>query len=567
MKKTIYLIVSMLITLMACDSDNNQGEPEIVKPESNGSEYTFSISVKNSEGENLLSESSDIYTYSGGPASYYTKRNISLSSDNDLDDLSFDILKKDGEALMYVTINKSGLADGTGIRQMTIRWGNMRTSTSDLFKCEVEKSGDEIHCKKIWVNDELKWENKDSDTPTITLIKTENTNSVPDALPISLQYTEKAKSDNAFAFQLFKMTCDEADKKNETNAVVSPLSVNLALGMLLNGANGETKDQILEALAAKGFTTDHINAYSKELSEALETVDPITTVSIANSIWYASSGFTIKEPFIQTNKTYYDAEIKSVDFSLKETLDAINGWCSEKTNGKIPKVVNELNSSIRTILINALYFNGYWGEHYDFDTDFTQKEDFHTAGGSTVKADMMYQTNTYLYTHDAYAGYLKIPFGNKAYNMTFILPNEDTSMQKVIDNMDKTEWTTSDNMTPTLVRLSLPKFKKECSYQMEKYILPSMGMRLPFTANADFSGMSDTPTFVSSVIHKTFIEINEYGAEAAAVTAISMATASPGDDQPAQPIEFKINRPFIFSICENSTGTILFIGRIGNVAD
>ncbi|MDR2914742.1 MAG: serpin family protein [Tannerella sp.] len=564
MKKTIYLIVSMFVALTACDSDINQGEPEIVKPESNGPEYTFSISVKDSEGKNLLSEPIT-YAYSAA-TSYYTKENISLISENDRDDIAFDILKKEGELLMSVTVNTGSIDDGTGIHQMTIRWGNTRTSTFDLFKCETEKNGDKVRCKKIWVNDEMKWESDGSNAPVIMLTKKEYTYRVPDALPISLQYAEKIKSDNAFAFQLFKMTCDEADKKNETNAVVSPLSVNLALSMLLNGADGETKNQMQEALAAKGFTTDQINTYSKELSEALETVDPISTVSIANSIWYASD-FTIKDPFIQTNKTYYDAEINSVDFSLKEALDAINGWCSEKTNGKIPKIIDELNPAIRTILINALYFNGYWSEHYEFDTDFTQKEDFHTAGGSTVKADMMHQTNTYLYTHDAYAGYLKIPFGNKAYNMTFILPDEGASMQEVIDNMDKTKWTTSDNMTPTLVRLSLPKFKKECSYQMEKHILPNMGMILPFTENAEYPGISNTPTFISKVIHNTFVEINEYGAEAAAVTAILMDVTGAGEDQPVQPIEFKMNRPFIFSICENSTGTILFIGKIGNVAD
>ena len=369
---------------------------------------------------------------------------------------------------------------------------------------------------------------------------------------------------STFVSNLFRKAVNEDLQNGKANTLVSPLSINFALGMLVNGAEGETKDEIMNALGYKDLSIDQVNEYSQGLANILTSnADESVSFSIANSIWYATD-FTIKDAFVQTNKTFYDAEVNEIDFRSPDALSTINKWCSDKTKNKIPKALGQLNEDTKTILINALYFKSPW--RYEFYESFTKKNPFYAEDGSSAEVDIMHTGGIYRYKSDSYAEYLELPFGNykfdEAYNMIVILPNEGKTVQEVFNYVDyDPSWTSNNSRSHVL--LSLPKFKIDFSYNLEEYILPEMGMKIPFTHNANFNGIGPG-LFVSKVIHKTTIDVNEYGVEAAAITIVGMETSN--GNEPTYK-DFNVNRPFMFSICEKTTGTVLFVGKIGKIVE
>ena len=569
MKILFHFVFSTLIlmSVASCnsDSDSIDSEPDENKQpdiENKGELYTFSYSIKvnDSEGNNLLNSPEEY------KIDYYNEWDIIMKYANDSDAKVLFIISKNksNETLLNITVEGEYL-DSKPIQEMTVQWGTTLMATTDLLKYELEKAGDNIQCKKIWFNDELKWENNNPDFPILSIVKAKNISFLPQAEPISLKYPEKIKSENQFALNLFKKAILDDSRNGNVNTFVSPLSVNLALNMLVNGADGETKEEILKTLESGGFSIDQINEHSKELSKALTSVDPSTTLSIANSIW-PSIIFPVKETFIQTNINYYDAEVNPLDFTSNDALGTINKWCADKTKNMIPKALDELSEDTQLVLINALYFKSNWSRNYEFDEDQTKKEPFYAVNSLIEEVDMMHKTDAYLYKSNSYASFLKIPFGNYAFDMVIILPDEDKTMQEVIDNIENDlSWTTNKNMDWKEINLSLPKFKLDFSYKMNEYILPEMGMKIPFTHNADFKGISDTDLLITKVIHKTAIEVKESGAAAAAITIILGETSTGHDTPEPKRIDFNVNRPFIFSICEKSTGSILFIGKINRI--
>jgi serpin B len=385
--------------------------------------------------------------------------------------------------------------------------------------------------------------------------------SIPDARPIILDLTEKIETDNSFAFDLFRTTTQFSD---ETNVFVSPLSVNMALSMTMNGAAGQTLDEMKEALRATDYSMDDINQYNKALREALLKVDPSTTISIANSIWYHNT-LAVKDEFISVNKDCYDAEIKMLDFKSPDAVKQINNWVSDKTNKKIPDIIKQLSPDEVMCLINAIYFKGIWS--LKLDKKETKEEDFHPENASKHKVDMMKKTALFLYSEDEHCRYLRMAYGNGAFSMVVMLPKDDTKIETVLANLNNESWRNAMwTMGTYEVNLRLPRFKCEGEYQMHQSILPAMGMVNPFTDFANFSGISDTRLKISRVIHKTFVDVNEEGTEAAAVTAVIMAELSAISTPPVIPkIDYVVNKPFAFAICENSTGLILFIGKMGDI--
>ncbi len=378
---------------------------------------------------------------------------------------------------------------------------------------------------------------------------------LPDPEPIELRLAEKVETDNSFAFDLLKTTCASTKEKN---IFISPLSMSMALNMVLNGAKGETADEMFDALRAKGYSLDDINEYSKSLLDALPTVDPSTQLNIANSIWH-KRGLHLNDIFLSTLKPNYQAKINELDFSSPEAVKAINNWCSEQTNGKIKEIVKNIPENMMMYLINAIYFKGIWASQ--FDKKNTKKENFYSDEGISYQVDMMNQTEDFNYSYDDIGAYLELPYGNKAFSMIVMLPQEGKTTDDIINNLNSEYWNQKiEYLSTCKVNLSLPRFKAECKYEMHKEILPEMGMKLPFSDSANFSGMSDNSLQISEVIHKTFVEVNEEGTEAAAVTSIGMIeTALP------TPIDYKVDRPFLFAIRENSTGVILFIGKMAKI--
>jgi serpin B len=386
---------------------------------------------------------------------------------------------------------------------------------------------------------------------------------LPEAEPIELRLGAKVDTDNSFAIDLFKATYASSVKPN---VFVSPLSVSMALNMTLNGAAGETAEEMRTALRATDYSTGQINEYSKTLMEALPKVDPSTSLTIANSIWYRE-GYPVKDDFLQVNRDYYNAEIKSLDFTSPDALRQINQWCAVQTNDKIKEILENIHSEAMMYLINAVYFKGIWVSK--FDKEATRTEDFYPATGSPLKVDMMRQEADFNYHSDENGGYLELPYGNNAFGMLLMLPHEGKTTDDVLEKLSGDYWNDIiRSMYGAKINLRLPRFKTECKYEMREKILSDMGMILPFTDGdgmADFSGISERPLVISEVIHKTFVEVNEEGTEAAAVTSVGMLGVA---DVPKErlPIDYIVNKPFLFAIRENSTGIILFIGKMGEVA-
>ena len=376
-------------------------------------------------------------------------------------------------------------------------------------------------------------------------------------MKVELKKAEKVTRDNAFTFDLLRAVRKHS---KDANVFISPLSVSMALNMTLNGAVGATADEMRTALREAGYSTADINAYSRELREALLRADPKTTIGIANSIWYRQ-GATIKAPFIEANRTFYDAEVEALDFTSPTAVSTINGWCARKTNNRIKKILEEIPSNAFMYLINAVYFKGTWKTRFEKKRTFSTT--FRRADGSTQKVQMMSLKDTFRCASSDVCDYLEMDYGNHTFSMVIMLPKDGKTTRDVIAAMDGKKWAEAmQSLTLNKIRVLLPRFKAECEYKMHKQILPEMGMKLPFNPElADLSGMADVAGLcITSVIHKTFVQVDEEGTEAAAVTSVGVVATG------ESPLYlYRVDKPFLFVIREKSTGVILFIGEIGEV--
>lgn len=378
----------------------------------------------------------------------------------------------------------------------------------------------------------------------------------PDAKPIQLSDIQKVRvtQDNDFAFDLMKQTLANTDS---SNVFISPLSVSICLGMVWNGAVGETKSQMETALKLTGMSEKEINEYYKLMQTKLPLIDPGTKLSISNAIWYHNS-FSVKPDFLKINADYFNATSKGLDFTKPASLETINGWAKEKTNGLIPKVLNFIDPDARMLLMNAIYFKGTWVQK--FDKKNTREADFTNEKNTKVKVNMMQQEHEFPYTEDDFAQYLDLPYGNKAFNMTVILPKSQNTIGSEFPLTSAMFGNALKNMYEQKVQVSMPRFEVKNKFKLNN-MLQAMGMELPFAESADFTGMSDSrPLFIGFVQHDTYVRVDEEGTEAAAVTTTGMYTTS----LPQIKI-FNVNKPFYFVIREKSSGIVLFMGKMGDV--
>jgi len=379
--------------------------------------------------------------------------------------------------------------------------------------------------------------------------KEEGTKDVKPAEPINLtaKQFEKVSADNRFSFKMFR----EVSELNGANTFFSPLSLNLALGMLYNGSSGETRTEMAEILGMADFTDTEINEYYQKMSQALLKIDPLTEISVANSIWYRE-GFPVKQPFIDVNKKYFDAEVRALDFSRSDAADIINKWCADKTKNRIKEIINPpIPGNVMMYLINALYFKSKWQNQ--FDKKNTRQDDFTNAGGQKVKVNMMEQTADFPYYADQYLQAIEMPYGNQAFSMVAILPANDMIIDELVEHLDNDKWQNIvENLHEREVRLKFPRFKIECEIPLNDPLMNVGMQRIFYGGFANIGG----DLHVSEVKQKTFVEVNEEGTEAAAVTVIVMIESAPMN------VSFFANRPFLYLIKEKSTGAILFIGRM-----
>lgn len=358
-----------------------------------------------------------------------------------------------------------------------------------------------------------------------------------------------------FAFDFLKK--HNAEEKADKNYFVSPLSLHIAMGMLLNGADGKTKEEIQTGLRVSSDLTT-TNGIYKDLIDNLPNSDPKVTNTIANSVWYRNS-FTVEKSFLDLLKTSFNAKSYAEDFNNMATVGKINTWASDNTNGKIKKVLEQIEPSHVMFLMNALYFKGDW--KIPFKTENTQDANFAgTTGNKSVK--MMNMIEKVKYANRANYQAIELAYGDGNYVMTILLPNEKNTVSSLVNTLSGTEW---KNLNTALqeqkVIVGLPKFTLEYETNLNS-VLSNMGMPTMFSDAADLSKISPPAgkLKVGFVKQNTFVAIDEKGTEAAAVTTIGIEVTS----VPILP-EVVCNRPFLFIISEKQSNTILFAGKIVNL--
>lgn len=378
-----------------------------------------------------------------------------------------------------------------------------------------------------------------------------------DPVPINLTADQVALVDsgNSFAIDIFKKVA-EAEQPSK-NLVISPLSISIALSMTLNGANGETRSGMIEALRSDGLSPAEINDSYKSLSHALLNVDNHVKLTIANSIW-AEKNFPVKVPFRNILTDYYNAEARSFDFNDAGATNDINNWIDSKTNGLIKNMLDKLDPATAMLLINAIYFKGQWNSQ--FEKSNTVNESFHVYDTDTKQVPMMKQKADFKVYKASGFTLAEFPYGQGNFVMDVILPDDVNGVNNIINTLSIESFNEMiSRMYSTEVDLSFPRFKY--GYKIElKDILFDMGMALAFTGNADFSNISDIALYISFVLHQAFIETNEEGTEAAAATIVGIYTVS----MPSGPVVLKLDHPFLYVIRETTTNSILFMGRVAN---
>lgn len=372
----------------------------------------------------------------------------------------------------------------------------------------------------------------------------------------------------AFALDLYAQL-----KAEEGNLFFSPYSISTALAMTYAGAKGETAEQMADTLCfpeCKGAdspgwmrTTEQFHRAFGRVIERLNQQGEKGDyqLSIANALW-GQKDYPFLDDFLQLNNDYYHAGLENVDFinETEETRQQINKWVEDKTNEKIKDLIPQgaLNALTRLVLTNAIYFKGDWAEQ--FDKDDTREQDFYVSPDKTIKTPLMYQKKEFRYGQTDTLQLLELPYKGDDLSMLVLLPKEKDGLAALEDQLtaaNLTEW--QKRMRRPEVEVYLPKFKMTSEFGLSD-TLAKMGMPDAFDiARADFSGMSGKKDlFISAVLHKAFVEVNEEGTEAAAATGVMMSLRS----MPMRPLVFRADHPFVFIIKDNHTGSILFVGRV-----
>ncbi len=372
---------------------------------------------------------------------------------------------------------------------------------------------------------------------------------------------EITKGENSLGFSLFQKL-SKSDPK--TNLCISPISVGSVMSMLYDGAAGDTRKQIGQALEVGKLSGDQINQANKDLQSVLTNLDPKKVdLSIANSVW-ADAATPLSSDFVQKDQQFYGAKTTTMDFKAPEAPAEINDWVKSSTHGKIPTIVDTIPAGARLYVIDAVYFNGTWQK--PFDKNKTQPQTFNLGDGTMEQVPMMSQTGSFGYFTNGEASGVVLPYGSGRLEMDVILPPAGQTLanfEKKLGPGALAAWMKS--VKPTSLQVTMPTFQFSFASNLND-VLKAAGVVSAFDpTNADFSGMLDKMApagtqklYLSEVKHKTFIDVNELGTEAAAVTSgqiSTMSTLLPG-------IKFTADHPFVYFIRDNVTGAILFVGSV-----
>ncbi|MBN3033990.1 MAG: serpin family protein [Bacteroidales bacterium] len=368
---------------------------------------------------------------------------------------------------------------------------------------------------------------------------------------------------NHFGLELFREISHDSG-----NMVFSPLSISAAMAMVYAGSRGHTAQEISRVLHYNPEMDTFRVEYPAFLKQLGKDDFALNRFEMVHSAW-PQTGYDFLPGYIDFLDASFEAEINHVDYhtteSREQAIHRINGWVDQATQGKIPQLLSPglLSPETRLVLTNAVYFKGQW--LIGFDTLFTSAGAFYCEPGKHVEVEFMFSESEYNYFEDYGIRGLEIPYAGREFSMIVLLPEDPLgvdSLIRVINPEILATW--QGMMMGEHINLYLPKFKVETLIKLED-IFTGMGMVLPFSDLADFSGMSSSCDLkIDKVIHRALIETDETGTEAAAATAVVMMETAIADEPP--PLEFRVDHPFIFLLKEKKTGVILFAGRINNPA-
>jgi serine protease inhibitor len=378
----------------------------------------------------------------------------------------------------------------------------------------------------------------------------------PGAQPPVVNVTELVQADNKLGLDIFSYL--SVDRPQE-NVFISPLSIALALQMTAHGAANATWDAMAGAMHAGHLDRASILSGNAMLRDQLLKADPKVRLDIANSLWLRK-GVKLQKRFSDDCAKFYGAGVTVLDFARPDAVTTINNWVAKNTGDRIKQVISTLTPDEILVLINAIYFKGKWTK--EFDPKETGTRSFHFAIGTTGDRKMMTREGRYRYRENGEVQAVALPYGNGRLNMYVFLPREKDGLGGLVGGLrPEALEVLFDGFDERKGEVVLPRFKIEFENSLTK-VLRLLGMGPAFSPEADFSGMVVPPNTaaISEVIHKTFIEVNEEGTEAAAVTAVTMvATAMPNREEN---FSFVCDHPFLVAIRDDTTGSVLFLGAI-----
>lgn len=374
------------------------------------------------------------------------------------------------------------------------------------------------------------------------------------ALPKQTQPTTQLVNANTqFGLKLFSVIA----KANQNRDIfVSPTSIAIALSMLYNGASGTTQQEMASVLSLSGIDLKTLNTANKSLLTSLQSADPNVKLAIANSLW-VRQGISFQYQFLKNNRQSYQAEITSLNFNSAESPGIINRWVEENTLGKIMQIVDRINPDDVLFLINAVYFKGNWTNQ--FDKNLTALQSFYSPNGTSKQHPFMSRSGDYRYYENQQLQAVSLPYGNGRLSMYVFLPKKNSNLNTFLEQLNIDSWnqwlSQFKSQTGTV---KIPRFKQEYEIELSKTLM-ALGMKTMFDANkANFANLTSERVKVNSVRHKTFIEVNEEGTEAAATTSVGVGVTSAAPS--TQPFTMIVDRPFFYAIRDNQMGAILFMG-------
>lgn len=361
---------------------------------------------------------------------------------------------------------------------------------------------------------------------------------------------------NAFGFRLYhKLAIPDGTK----NLFISPISIEMALGMTYNGAAGTTKQAMANTLGVKALTRNDFNKANAHLLTLLKYPDAKVELAIANSLW-GQQGYTFADDFLQRNRDYFNASVRALDFHQPNSAKQINTWVKDNTKGMIPKIVEYANiKNAVLVLTDAIYFKGKWTD--PFNKVQTNNGAFTLLSGKKITVPLMRRTGDFQYLETAHFQAVNLPYGDKHVSMFVFLPKQKTTLAEFSKSLTLDVWTKwQTQFHQSHGTLLLPRFKADYGTSL-KTTLSAMGMQECFSGQANFSGMlpnaKHADLFISDVLHKTALEVNEEGTVAAAATAVIMTRS-----MSRKSFTMNVNHPFFLAIVDKTTGAILFLGSI-----